>query len=199
MKINEDGSIELTEGETVVKEWHESLLDVGHSHGAASEQILLRTPTNGKAWEILGNDDFRKYLYGIRMWGPLAKDDHKPSDEPLPRIEFLDDEGSPQYEAEVRRIGQDLFVVKSPDGMEYMVTRQEVETDDYLRFKSCEASYQTGGTEEYGTTCDRNIDHPAPHEGPCPFGTEQRVRWEGGGTAGGDRLPFRNVEFIDPK
>lgn len=64
----------------------------------------------------------------------------------------------------------------------------------------CGAPYKVGGSESFGSDCDnqdRNHYPATKHEGPCPFGTDQRVRWEGGGSCAGDPLPFRNVEYID--
>ena len=77
MKRNQDGTVELTEAEEVVKDWHCSLLDVGHSHLAATEQMMLRTPPEGFTWKVLSNDEFRQWLYSIRFWGPLTKGDPK--------------------------------------------------------------------------------------------------------------------------
>lgn len=135
MKRNEDGTVELTEAETVVSEWHASLLDTGYSHAAADEQILLVTPTNGMAWKVLADMEFRKYLHGVKFWGPLAKNDHTVTDEPPPRIGFLDDDKAVQYEAEVRRLGPDLFVITAPGiGIQHLVSTQDVMDDDYLAF-----------------------------------------------------------------
>lgn len=135
MKKNEDGSWDLSEAELLLQEWYNSLLDSGHSHPDASQQILLRTPTNGVAWKLLADMDLRKHLAGIRIWGPLAKDDHVVTDETLPRIEFLDDDGNRKSEAGVRRLGPDLYVVKDPDcDIEHLMTTQEIKEDDYVRF-----------------------------------------------------------------
>lgn len=200
MKFIEQNTVELTDAERVVLDWHNSLLDTGYSTHAAVEQILLRTPTDGATWKLLEDDDFRRYLAGVRMWGPLAKDDHKAMDEPLPRVEFLDDEGTPMYEAVVRRLGPDLYVVKSPaSDMEHLMTTQEIKDDDYVRFVPCGRVLVLGGSDPSGTECDLNIDHTGKHEGDDPLGSEQRVRWEGGGGLAGDRLPTRNIEYIDPK
>lgn len=135
MKRIDNDTVELTDAEKIVKEWHESLLDTGYSHAAADEQILLRTPTDGMTWKVLADMEFRKWLHGIRFWGPLAKDDHHPTDEPLPRIGFLDDNKALQYEAEVRRLGPDLYKITAPGiGIEHLVTTQEVKEDDYIAF-----------------------------------------------------------------
>lgn len=66
---------------------------------------------------------------------------------------------------------------------------------------TCHAGYVpglNGDAESFGTDCDQPAGHyPATkHEGPCPFGTDQRVSWEGGGFCAGDPLPYRNVEYI---
>lgn len=136
MKIGEDGSVMLTDAELVARDWFNSLLDSGNSHASALEQMMLRTPVDGPTWKTLASDDFRRYLAGIRFWGPLAKDDHHPQADPLPAIEFLDDDGNPLYEATVRRLGPDLYVVKNPvSDMEHLMTTQEIKDDDYLRFK----------------------------------------------------------------
>lgn len=200
MKFIEQNEVELTPAEQIVTEWHTSLLDSGYTDPAAVEQILLRTKTDGPTWKVLADDDFRKYLSGIRIWGPLAKDDHKVSDLPLPRIEFLDDEGTPMYEAVVRRLGPDLYVVKSPaSDMEHLMTTQEIKDDDYVRFMPCGATLVLGTTDPSSTECDLNIEHPDKHEGDDPLGCDMRVRWTGGGTCAGDRLPVGGLEWVNPK
>jgi hypothetical protein len=154
MKLNDDGSYELTDAERITKEWHCSLLDAGYSHGAATEKMMLYTPVNGAVWEVLGNDDFRKHLYGIRFWGPLAKDDDVVLDKAIPRIAFLTDEGTIKREATVRRLGPDLYVIKDPDNdMEHLVTTQDVRDDDYLAFLT-----EAGKIEKPPHECDTDKD-----------------------------------------
>jgi hypothetical protein len=67
--------------------------------------------------------------------------------------------------------------------------------------RMCGASFVTGSSEDpYGTNCDQQVGHyPATkHEGDDPFGNGGRVRWNGGGSAAGDPLPYRDVEHVDP-
>lgn len=63
------------------------------------------------------------------------------------------------------------------------------------RPETCGASYVTGGHDPYGTECDLAPGHPGPHVGADPFGGDGRVQWSGGGSAGGDRLPYRDVRW----
>jgi hypothetical protein len=67
--------------------------------------------------------------------------------------------------------------------------------------RTCGVSFITGPREDpYGTNCDRPAGHypTTKHEGDDPFGGAGRVRWTGGGSAGGDPLPYSNVEHVDP-
>jgi hypothetical protein len=67
--------------------------------------------------------------------------------------------------------------------------------------RTCNASFITGPSEDpYGTNCDQQVGHypTTKHEGDDPFGGAGRVRWNGGGSAAGDPLPYRDVEHIDP-
>lgn len=190
-----DVTVELTDAERVVKDWFNSLLDTGHSHASAIEQILLRTPVDGVTWKVLEDEEFRKYLAGIRFWGPLAKDEHKPGDEPVPRIFYVDPEGiMPEREAEVRRLGPDVWVVTDPEtNAGHILDRKQIEAAPYLRIETCGASFVTG---DYGTECDKDEGHPMPHEADDPMEMPGvRVSWEGGGSCAGDRLPYRNVAW----
>ena len=45
--------------------------------------------------------------------------------------------------------------------------------------------------DPYGATCDLDKGHEEDHSAPCPFGTDTRFTWKGGGTCAGDALPFR--------
>ncbi len=74
------------------------------------------------------------------------------------------------------------------------------ERDD-IPAPGCTAAYIPGGknpdAEGVGSECDNPADHLGPHEGPDPFGDpNKRVQWEGGGFAGGDPLPYRNVQYL---
>lgn len=60
----------------------------------------------------------------------------------------------------------------------------------------CPGSFTTRGADPYGTDCDLAPGHAGQHEGLDPFG-EGRIRWTGGGQAGGDPLPTRKVEAWD--
>lgn len=57
-------TVELTGAEQVVKEWYDSLLDIGYSHTSACEAILHRVPIDGTTWHTLNQQDFRDWLYG---------------------------------------------------------------------------------------------------------------------------------------
>jgi hypothetical protein len=57
----------------------------------------------------------------------------------------------------------------------------------------CGATYVTAGRDPYGTECDLIPGHTGLHGGADPFGGDGRVEWSGGGSAGGDPLPYRNV------
>lgn len=62
----------------------------------------------------------------------------------------------------------------------------------------CWASFTTGGSDPYGTSCDLPAGHgPGPHSGPDPMGGPGRVSWIGGGSCAGDPLPYRSVEWSD--
>jgi len=60
----------------------------------------------------------------------------------------------------------------------------------------CHAHFQTGGHDPYGTGCDLPPGHAGKHRGRDPFGGDGFVEWSGGGSAGGDALPFRDVEWV---
>lgn len=199
MKRHDDRTVELTEAEQVVLEWHSSLLDTGHSHAAADEQILLRTPVDGMTWKVMADQEFRKYLHGIKFWGPLAKDDHRPGEEPVPRIFFLDNEGNDKSEAEVRRLGPDVWLVTDPDcDMGHILTRQQIMEDPYLRLQTCGATLTVGSTDPSSTECDKDEGHPMPHEGDDPLGVENlRVQWTGGGYCAGDPLPTHLIGWVN--
>lgn len=60
----------------------------------------------------------------------------------------------------------------------------------------CGATLVLDGSDPVSSGCDLEPKHEGvKHEGPCPYGTDGRVRWEGGGMCAGDPLPVRNVEF----
>lgn len=50
--------------------------------------------------------------------------------------------------------------------------------------------------DPYGATCDRPVDHDGPHEGNDALTEGGRIRWTGGGYAGGDPLPSHITEWI---
>lgn len=60
---------------------------------------------------------------------------------------------------------------------------------------TCGASYVTGGHDPCGAECDLAPRHTGPHVGADPFDGEGRVEWSGGGSAGGDPLPYREVRW----
>lgn len=63
----------------------------------------------------------------------------------------------------------------------------------------CFASLTAGPAHDpYSTHCDLKPGHyPAtPHEADCPFGTDRRVEWRGGGSCAGDPLPERDVRWL---
>lgn len=57
-------TVELTEGEQVIKEWFDALLDDGLSIADALERIELVIPRHGTTWLLLRNDHFRDWLIG---------------------------------------------------------------------------------------------------------------------------------------
>jgi hypothetical protein len=59
----------------------------------------------------------------------------------------------------------------------------------------CRATFVTGGRDPYGTECDLDPGHPGAHCGDDPLGGDGRVEWAGGGSAGGDPLPYSNVRW----
>lgn len=67
----------------------------------------------------------------------------------------------------------------------------------------CGASFVTGGDDPYATECDlAPHGEETPHRGHDPFGSEHwagMVEWRGGGSAGGDRLPYRDVRWLSPE
>jgi hypothetical protein len=60
---------------------------------------------------------------------------------------------------------------------------------------TCGAAYTTGGHDPYGTECDLAAGHDGPHWGDDPYDGQGRVEWSGGGSAGGDPLPYRDVRW----
>lgn len=62
----------------------------------------------------------------------------------------------------------------------------------------CGAQYVTGGSDPSSAECHLEPGHPVEvkHCGDSPFG-EGVILWYGGAIAGGDRTPYREVEFID--
>jgi len=68
---------------------------------------------------------------------------------------------------------------------------------DYDR-EPCSATFSTGGFDPYGTVCQLQPGHTGKHRGTDPFGGGGFVEWRGGGSAGGDPLPYRDVEWVKP-
>jgi hypothetical protein len=60
---------------------------------------------------------------------------------------------------------------------------------------TCAAAYVTGGHDPSSTECDLSPGHTGPHRGANPLGDDGHVEWSGGGSAGGDPLPYRNVRW----
>ena len=64
-------------------------------------------------------------------------------------------------------------------------------SDDELLSTRCGVSISMGAAHDpYGTSCDLTVAHDGPHQGPNPFGGDDDIRWTGGGTCAGDRLPY---------
>jgi hypothetical protein len=61
---------------------------------------------------------------------------------------------------------------------------------------TCRATYVTGGHDPYATERDLAPGHSGPHRGGDPFGGDGHVEWSGGGWAGGDPIPYRNVRWV---
>lgn len=50
--------------------------------------------------------------------------------------------------------------------------------------------------DPYGTSCDQPVHGSStPHQADDPYGANGRVRWFGGGSCAGDRLPVRRIEW----
>lgn len=64
--------------------------------------------------------------------------------------------------------------------------------------ETCGAEYVTGGSDPYSTDCDQTPGHSptTPHAADDPMGGGGRIEWRGGGSAGGDALPYRDVRWI---
>lgn len=62
--------------------------------------------------------------------------------------------------------------------------------------ETCGAVYVTGGSDPYSTECDLIPGHTGRHGGADPLGGAGRVEWSGGGSAGGDPLPYRDVRWM---
>lgn len=61
----------------------------------------------------------------------------------------------------------------------------------------CNSFFVTAGRDPSSTECDLKPGHAEEyHEGPDPFGSNERVRWKGGGSCAGDRLPVTDVQWI---
>jgi len=62
--------------------------------------------------------------------------------------------------------------------------------------KLCGATFTTGGHDPYSTECELERGHyPASaHVGDNPLG-DGKVSWRGGGSAGGDALPYTQVTW----
>ncbi|MDG4790204.1 hypothetical protein O7626_30505 [Micromonospora sp. WMMD1102] len=67
--------------------------------------------------------------------------------------------------------------------------------DEPDRPETCGAAYVTGGHDSHGTECGLTPGHSDPHRGADPFGGTGHVEWSGGGSAGSDPLPYRNVRW----
>lgn len=60
--------------------------------------------------------------------------------------------------------------------------------------RECGRSITTGPAHDpYATSCHLDRGHEGPHQGPCPFGSDEDWRWEGGGMCAGDPLPVRHL------
>jgi hypothetical protein len=98
---------------------------------------------------------------------------------------------------------RDLLVEAWNAGAHWASTNEwDVEDEDSTQHDAqCNAEYVTGPVHDpYATSCDLPNGHypKTPHEAPDPFGGNQRVSWTGGGSIQGDRVPQRNVKWIDP-
>lgn len=57
--------------------------------------------------------------------------------------------------------------------------------------RECGVSITVGPAHDpYSTSCELDKGHEPPHSGPDPFGRDEPLRWEGGGSCAGDPLPF---------
>lgn len=59
--LNEQ-TVKMTEAEWVVREWHDTLMDVGFNQAEALREIEERIPQGSKTENLLKDPDFRAYL-----------------------------------------------------------------------------------------------------------------------------------------
>jgi len=65
--------------------------------------------------------------------------------------------------------------------------------------QQCHASFATGPAfDPYLAICDRKDGHKGLHEGWEPVGGVERMRWTGGGSCMGERLPVHNTATFRP-
>lgn len=62
MKRIDERTVELTDAERVVVEWHGMLLDAGYSQREAVDRIESRVPQDGVTFALVRDPDFRAYL-----------------------------------------------------------------------------------------------------------------------------------------
>lgn len=85
-----------------------------------------------------------------------------------------------------------------PIGRGYICAAPEDSPIHLAHPQLCGAEYVTGGSDPYATECDLTGHSPTtPHAGDDPFGGSGRVEWRGGGSAGGDAIPYRDVRWIN--
>lgn len=62
MKRIDSKTVELTEAELVVKEWHSALLDAGYGLEDAAESIMDAVPASGETHRVLSRPEFYVWL-----------------------------------------------------------------------------------------------------------------------------------------
>lgn len=62
MKRESERVVELTEAESVVKDWFDSLLDNGMGIEQAILEITNSVPIHGTTWDIINDQEFRGWL-----------------------------------------------------------------------------------------------------------------------------------------
>jgi hypothetical protein len=89
------------------------------------------------------------------------------------------------------------------DGSAEMGPKEWFDDPDYDAWiaeqeRRCGAAFATAGYDPYSSTCNLDSGHAGQHEGDNPLGDDgDLIRWSGGGLAGGDPLPYRDVEYVD--